>query len=146
MHNGIKLPGCSLSYDMERVVTRFSDGKINEMHRSGVDTDEQRRIARWAGYGDDWWAYTVEHDMTHAWFASVIGWQWSKALHDPEPIHIDNATDEMRWEEHCVNRLQRQVRTGEPDEYGCLQKQFGDTLDKRIAELAMSLEVSGPLG
>jgi hypothetical protein len=122
-------------------VISFTDDAVNEMHRSGVDNDEQRRVARWAGYGDDWWLYTLHHDVTHCWLADAVGWPHSLALHDPEAAPIGEAGEQMQWEEHCVNRFQRLVQTGETDEYGCLQRQFGEALEAKVAELRRVLGV-----
>jgi hypothetical protein len=33
------------------------------------------------------------------------------------------------------------IRTGEPDEYGCLQRQFGEALEAKVAELRRVLGV-----
>jgi len=132
---------CSIRLDADMAVTTFDDGTVNEMHRSGVDNAEQRRVARWAGYGDDWWRYTLEHDVTHAWWADTVGDGRSLALYQPEAAPIDDASNAMRYEEHCVNRLQRMLKTGEADEYGCLQRQFGEALEAKVAELRRVLGV-----
>lgn len=122
-------------------VTTFDDGTVNEMHRSGVDNAEQRRVAQWAGYGDNWWRYTLDHDVTHHFFAEAIGQPYSLALYRPEAAPIDDASDAMRYEEHCVNRLQRLIKADESDEYGCIQRQFGEALEAKVAELRRVLGV-----
>ena len=120
-------------------VSVFPDGKVNTMHLRALDTPEYRQIAAWAGYGDHWRRYNREHDATHHWLADRMGWRWSPALHDPEPVAIGEASDEMKREEHMVNRLQRMSQTGEPDEYGVLQQVFGDRLSAAVADLSVAL-------
>ena len=131
------------------VTATFSDGKRNEFQLSAMAGDEEYlRIARWAGYGDDWQRYGLEHELTHHWLADRLAWRWSWSLHDdlpqPWPEHI-------AWEEHIVNQLQRQMMTGQSDEFCVLQGLFGDGLDEVIDALRRAVararsQLSGELG
>ena len=119
------------------ITATFSDGKRNEFHLSAMAGDgEYCRIARWAGYGDDWRRYGIEHELTHHWLADRLAWRWSWSLHDdlpqPWPEHI-------AWEEHIVNQLQRQMMTGESDEFCVLEGLFGDRLEERLIALQRAL-------
>lgn len=119
----------------DATVSVFADARTNHMWLSAVDTPEYREIASWAGYGEDWRRYNREHDATHHWLADWRGWQWSPALHDPEPVAIGEASQAHQDEEHLVNRLQRMVRTGAPDEYGLMERLFGDRLGEALGSL-----------
>lgn len=120
------------------IVATFPDGARNEFHLKTMATDEEyRRIAEWVGYGDDWFNYGVDHELTHHWLADRLAWDWSWSLHDnppmPWPSHIS-------WEEHMVNQLQRQMKTGQQDKFGVLQAVFGEGLDAALADLRQTLE------
>jgi hypothetical protein len=120
------------------ITATFGDGKRNEFYlRAMAGNVEYRRIARWAGYGDDWQRYGIEHELTHHWLADRLAWRWSWSLHEdlpqPWPEHI-------AWEEHVVNQLQRQMMTGEPDEFCVLEGLFGDSLGERMDALRRAVE------
>ena len=119
----------------DHTVSIFPDGRTNTMHLPSVDAPDYHAIARWAGYGDDWRRYNLHHDATHHAIADWLGWRWSACLHDPEPVAIGDASQAHQDEEHIVNRLQRQVHTGEPDEYGQVQRLFGDGTTEVLAML-----------
>lgn len=119
----------------DHTVSVFPDGRVNTMHLPSVDAPDYHAIAAWAGYGADWRRYNREHDATHHWLADRLGWRWSACLHDPEPVGIGEASQAHKDEEHIVNRLQRQVRTDEDDEYGQVQRLFGDGLPGALDDL-----------
>ncbi len=108
------------------ITATFNDDTTNTFHLCAMADDlKYRRITRWAGYGDDWYRYGLEHELTHHWLADRLGWNWSWSLHDnppqPWPAHV-------AWEEHLVNRLQRAAIAGEKDEFGVLDAVFGERL------------------
>jgi hypothetical protein len=120
-------------------VILFADGKVNMMDRLFLPLD-YADIAAWAGYGDDVRGYNLQHDLTHCWFAEVMGRRWCPVLHDPFLGPLAQAPQEHRDIEHMVNRLQRQMMTGEPDEFGVLQRLFGGTLPSMLRQLAKVVE------
>lgn len=137
----VRLHNVVVTIGDELITHRYDDGTVNEMHLSGIDDLEHRGYAEWAGYGDDLWRYIVHHDLAHHWFSHAAGMPYSLAVHDGDGnVPLGEASAEMKWEEHCVNRLLRQLNAGDADPYGCLQKQFGDTLPERITELRTFLE------
>lgn len=128
----------SVEVGEHEIVATFSDGKVNRFGLAWMENDEEyRRIARWAGYGDDWRRYGVEHELTHHWLADKLNWRWSWSLHSdvpqPWPEHI-------AWEEHLVNALQRQMMAKQPDRFGQLQGLFGSALGETIDQLRRTLE------
>lgn len=109
-----------------RIVATFSDGAINTFDLGALRDDaEYKEIAAWAGYADAWQSYGIEHELTHHWLATRLGWPWSWSLHDnppqPWPPHV-------AWEEHLVNRLQRYMMTGKADEFNVLERVFAYNL------------------
>jgi len=115
------------------VRSTFNDGRENAFYLSGVaDSIDYRRTAAWAGYGEDWRRYAIEHELTHHWLADRLGWKWSWSLHDnlPQPW-----PDHIAWEEHLVNRLQRFARMGATDEFGVLDTVFGETIQLEVEQL-----------
>lgn len=107
---------CVLSFE-GKLIHLFADGRSNVFDVEAAANEEYREIARWAGYGDDYKRYGLEHELTHHWLADRLGWKWSWSLHDnpPQPW-----PDNVAWEEHLVNRWQRSARAGAIDEFGVL--------------------------
>lgn len=129
----IRFRTASVQIGERDIIATFKDGAINRFCFVIMGDDEEyRAIARWAGYGDDWKRYAIEHELTHHWLADRLGWEWSWSLHDnppqPWPAHV-------AWEEHIVNRLQRLARAGGPDEFGVLDALFGRGLSAALEDL-----------
>lgn len=97
----------------------FADGRANCFDVGSAVDAEYRRIASWAGYGSDYRAYGVEHELTHHWIADRLGWKWSWSLHDNPPMPWP---DNVAWEEHLVNRWQRWCRARQVDDFDVLAK------------------------
>ena len=121
----------------DKITAEFNDGKRNTFHLSAMEGDkEYRRIAKWAGYGDDWRQYGTHHELTHHWLADHLGWRYSWSLyenrHQPWPDHI-------AWEEHLVNALARYLKTGIRDEHGVLKAVFGTRLPEATESLRRAL-------
>lgn len=126
-----------LEIDDGVIAATFNDGKRNAFHLKAMGgDDEYRRVARWAGYGDDWERYGLEHELCHHWLADRLGWRHSWSLHENRP---QPWPDHIAWEEHQVNRLQRQAMTGEPDEFGVLQAVFGSDLEQTVEDFARDI-------
>lgn len=113
------------------ITATFPDGYVNEMNTHWLNTPEYRDIARWAGYGDQWRLYALEHELTHHWLADRMGWNYSYSLREnpptPWPQHV-------AWEEHLVNALQRLAVTGEQDPYRVPNLIWGDHLERVVEE------------
>lgn len=114
--------------DTEVISTFKADGRVNRFwlpDKEGMGW--YREVVRWAGYGEDWRRYAIEHNLTHHWLADQLGHPWSEALHDGDAERpLEFAPSGQRREEHLVNRLQRCLRTGQGDEYGAMEAQFED--------------------
>lgn len=122
----------------KRISVHFSDGHSNQLWFDGVDSEEYRAIARWAGYGEDWRRYAVEHDVVHCWLSDYLGEPWCDCLYSPSGLDVESdAPRAHKDREHIVNRLQRWIRTGEPDEYGVVQRMG---LDRQIDVLGGALD------
>lgn len=116
----------------------FSDGLVRHFWLDGVrDNAEYHAIARWAGYGSDWHQYAVEHDAAHHFIAEWKGEPYCPVLRDPLDVPIDDAPRWMRDIEHLANRLQRWARLRIPDEYGQLERLFGDQLDRATEQFSV---------
>jgi hypothetical protein len=127
----------TLSASADCIVNVFADGRVNHMWFYAINNAEYHAIAEWAGYGDDWKRYAVEHDFCHHWLADELGDKWCDCLRNPSGLPIGEAPQAHQDREHQINRLQRQAHTGEPDEYGVLQRMG---LDKRVPELKRELD------
>lgn len=126
----VELPICTLVYRGDTTVIVFDDGKVNIMDRRWLDKPEYHAIARQFGYEDDWRRYNREHDLLHALIALWLGLPYSHALHDGDPaVPLDDASQQIKDEEHFVNAMQGYMMTGQEDDYGLLRQTFGDQLD-----------------
>jgi hypothetical protein len=91
--------------------------------------------------------YGIEHDLTHHWLAGAMGWPYSfsiwSAAHSKEgnsELPMDRWSQRIKDEEHLVNRMQRYINTGQKDDdYGCLDRAFGDTLPSKAGDLIFLL-------
>jgi len=123
---------CVITASPDLITNVFSDGVVRHFYLSGVaDDPEYHRIARWAGYGDDWHRYAVEHDAAHALVAEFMGLKWCPVLHDPLPVPLDDAPQQHKDIEHLANAVQRWYRLRAPDPYVCLERLFGAALDRQ---------------
>lgn len=127
----------------DQSVTVFPDGAVNVMP---FDLESHREHAREAGYGEDGWRYIVEHDCIHHMLADWRGALWSEAVHDNSFRPLDQAPDQVRREEHLVQRTQRLLMLGEPDPHGQLGAVFGPHLNGWVASVRDRLDREfGPL-
>jgi hypothetical protein len=90
--------------------------------------------------------YGIEHDLTHHWLAGAMGWPYSysiwSAAHSKgnSELPMEKWSQRIKDEEHLVNRLQKYVNTGQKDDdYGCLDRAFGDTLPSKAGDLIFLL-------
>lgn len=105
----------------------FPDGTTNHFHLSAMDGNAgYADIARWAGYGDDWRRYGLEHELGHHFIADTANQPWSYSVHDNPPT-ID--APHVAREEHVVNELQRWSNGIRDDPYGQLRDVLGDDPD-----------------
>lgn len=111
------------------VFSTFTDGHTNlydplwpEQERDAAKRDAYLQVVDWAGYGNDYRRYGIEHELTHHLIADALGWRWSWALHDPP--HPEPWPEHIAWEEHLVNAAQRFFRTLTPDPDGAFQAAF----------------------
>lgn len=115
----------------------FGDGVVNDYYVNWATDDlAYQDIARWAGYGEDWVRYGIEHDLAHHVLADFLGWRWSFSLHDnppqPWPEHIS-------WEEHLANALQRKMTLNVEDPCGVLDRVYKDGMIDLLRERAAAL-------
>lgn len=120
----------------------FTDGITNRFDINVVRRDPNYvSVAESIGYAiDQVDRYAIEHDLTHHWVADTMGWPHSYSLYSAGqrqiqnlPYHSPNGetwSDRVREEEHMVNKLQRFVRLGTPDEFGVIQTKFDLELAK----------------
>jgi hypothetical protein len=130
-----------------RWVIELPDGSVNHFKLSDViHQPEYLAVAAWAGYLDPV-RYAWEHDVTHCWLAVFLGKDWSEALRrGADGLHVlAEAPKSVHDEEHLVNHLQRQLRTGEPDPWGRLQLLFGPALPLALVSLEDTLRTSWPV-
>lgn len=139
----IKFKTATVTIEGKHLKATFRDGKENNFYFDNWihDNLEYQQIARDMGY-DDVERYAVDHELMHHFIADQLGWNHSFAVYEntwydePWPAHI-------AWEEHIVNKMQRYVKTREPDEYGVLQKIFRERLGGvgyRFHLLSLSVE------
>jgi hypothetical protein len=122
----------------EGIVTAiFNDGTVNEFNTHWLDRPEYRQIALEHGFGDDWRFYAYTHEITHHWVADRLGWEWSWAVHDNVHYEMDKMPAHIAWEEHLVNKLQRFIMTGKPDEHGVLYAVLGNLSQGDHIELGL---------
>lgn len=126
-------------------VSTFVDGHVNTMWLT--DPSIHASFAIEAGYGHDWKRYMREHDLIHHIIADAFHQPWSWAIHDGDPsVPVDQATQQIRDEEHLVQRLQRLIMLGQPDPFGQLQVAFGTYLPDFARGLAARLDAElGPI-
>jgi hypothetical protein len=144
----IRLPKALIEVCSDRVRTIFEDGAVSEFVPPTHDP-EFIRVAHWAGYGDPL-TYGLEHDVTHSWVAHRLGYGVSRVVWADAHEGTDSERDRERVlgigfpdrcddEEHCVNRLQRYINQGSPDEFGVLDSTFGAELPSVARELLLVL-------
>ena len=128
-------PAVVMTVEPDRIVHRFRDGQERSFSLAWADGDaDYQAIARWSGY-DDHRLYAVQHDLTHHALAHHLRWTRSRAIYHGDPaVPLAEADPVIQWEEHVVGRLARFARTGEPDEFGVIDRLFPD-LAASAAEL-----------
>lgn len=73
-------PGHEIVFRTARVIhvpgflfSMFEDGLCCSMEIERGSGSEYRGIARWAGYGDDWRRYSIDHDLLHHAVSDALG-------------------------------------------------------------------------
>lgn len=109
-------PSCVVLVDEEAqyVETRFPDGA--KVGSTPNRDDHTLRTASELGYGDDTWAMSRDHEISHSWLAHLDGRPWSRTmwrLAHPYTPDLPN-DDEVAEEETRVLDFQRTLDKDAP--------------------------------
>ena len=111
----------------ETIEAEFNDGKVNIFHYGGKD-ESYKDVVELYGYGTDWRAYALQHELAHHFIADNLAWKWSWSLHSTAGKEFvqSNAAwpNHIEWEENLVNAFQQFMREGVKDQWNTLHMVF----------------------
>jgi hypothetical protein len=111
-----RFPRCLVLVDAagKYVETRFPDG--SRVGSTPNRDDHTKRVAEELGYGDNTFAMSSDHELSHTWLAHLDGLPWSRTmwrLAHPYEDDLPN-DDEVAEEEERILEFQKTLAKDQP--------------------------------